>query len=67
MSALDTRDPGRIATWSDLADREPTHAPARGHDSLTSFERRDLTTWKRDVADLTGVEYGGVGAAGRRR
>ena len=32
-----------------------------GHDSLSGFERRDLTTWKRDVADLTGVEYAGVG------
>jgi hypothetical protein len=21
----------------------------------------DLTTWKKDVADLTGVAYGGVG------
>lgn len=36
-------------------------ARACGHDALTGFERRDLTTWKRDVADLTGVEYGGVG------
>jgi len=32
-----------------------------GHDSLSGFERRDLTTWKRDVAELTGVEYAGVG------
>jgi len=35
-------------------------ARACGHDSLSKFERRDLTTWKRDVADLTGVEYAGV-------
>ena len=40
-------------------------ARACGHDALMGFERRDLTTWKRDVADLTGVEYGGVGG-GRR-
>jgi glutamate synthase domain-containing protein 2/nitrite reductase/ring-hydroxylating ferredoxin subunit len=36
-------------------------ARACGHDSLTGFERRDLTTWKKDIADLTGVEYAGVG------
>ncbi|QAU11547.1 glutamate synthase [Halorubrum sp. BOL3-1] len=42
-------------------------ARACGHDDLDGFERRDLTTWKRDIADLTGVEYGGVGAEGRRR
>ena len=36
-------------------------ARACGHDSLSGFERRDLTTWKRDVAELTGVEYAGVG------
>jgi hypothetical protein len=36
-------------------------ARACGHDSLSGFERRDLTTWKKDIADLTGVEYAGVG------
>ncbi len=36
-------------------------ARACGHDSLAGFERRDLASWKRDVADLTGVEYAGVG------
>ncbi|MFD1599652.1 glutamate synthase-related protein [Halobellus rarus] len=36
-------------------------ARACGHDSLSGFERRDLTTWKREIADLTGVEYAGVG------
>lgn len=36
-------------------------ARACGHDSLDGFERRDLTTWKRDVAEVTGVEYAGVG------
>jgi glutamate synthase domain-containing protein 2/nitrite reductase/ring-hydroxylating ferredoxin subunit len=36
-------------------------ARACGHDSLTGFDRRDLTTWKKDVAELTGVEYAGVG------
>jgi glutamate synthase domain-containing protein 2 len=36
-------------------------ARACGHEHLSGFERRDLTTWKRDIADLTGVEYAGVG------
>lgn len=37
-------------------------ARACGHDSLPGFERRDLPTWKQEIAELTGVEY-----AGRRR
>jgi len=41
-------------------------ARACGHDSLSGFERRDLTTWKRSVAELTGVEYAGVGRDGGR-
>ena len=36
-------------------------ARACGHDSLSGFERSDLTTWKREIADLAGVEYAGVG------
>lgn len=36
-------------------------ARACGHDQLRGFERRDLTTWKRSVTELTGVEYAGVG------
>jgi len=39
-------------------------ARACGHDSLAGFERRDLTTWKKDIADLTGVEYAGIGKDG---
>lgn len=35
-------------------------ARACGHTDLNQFESRDLTTWKRDVAYLTGVKYGGV-------
>ena len=35
-------------------------ARACGHDHLNQFSMADLTTWKRDVAYLTGVEYGGV-------
>ncbi len=35
-------------------------ARACGHTHLNQFRREDLTTWKRDVAYLTGVAYGGV-------
>lgn len=38
-------------------------ARACGHDSLSHFTPRDLTSWKRDVAELIGVSYAGVGAA----
>ncbi len=35
-------------------------ARACGHDHLAKFEARDLTTWKRGMADLSGVSFGGV-------
>ncbi|WP_088290136.1 glutamate synthase-related protein [Kineosporia sp. A_224] len=35
-------------------------ARACGHDSLSGFTPRDLTSAKRDVADLVGVTYAGV-------
>ena len=35
-------------------------ARACGHRHLSDFRNSDLTTWKRDVAYLTGVRYGGV-------
>jgi glutamate synthase domain-containing protein 2 len=34
-------------------------ARACGHDALSGFEPRDLTAWKREIADLTGVRYAG--------
>jgi glutamate synthase domain-containing protein 2 len=37
-------------------------ARACGHSHLSQFCLEDLTTWKRDIASLTGVRYGGVGA-----
>ena len=37
-------------------------ARACGHDRLGGFERRDLTSWKRDTADLAGIRYAGPGA-----
>jgi len=38
-------------------------ARACGHRSLAGFNHTDLTSWKREVADLAGVAYAGVGAA----
>ena len=35
-------------------------ARACGHDHLTGFNQTDLTTWKRDMADLSGVAFGGI-------
>ena len=36
-------------------------ARACGHDHLSKFSSGDLTTWKKDMSDLTGVAYGGLG------
>ncbi len=36
-------------------------ARACGHDHLSKFTHSDLTTWKRDMAKLSGVEFGGPG------
>ena len=35
-------------------------ARACGHRELSAFSPRDLTTWKREVAQLAGIAYGGV-------
>ncbi len=35
-------------------------ARACGHTHFNQFRHSDLTTWKRDIAYLTGVAYGGV-------
>lgn len=35
-------------------------ARACGHDHLTGFNSDDLTTWKKEMAELSGVAYGGV-------
>lgn len=37
-------------------------ARACGHDHLSGFQVGDLTTWKREIAELTGVRFAGVGA-----
>jgi methylamine---glutamate N-methyltransferase subunit C len=36
-------------------------ARACGHDHLTRFSPDDLTTWKKEMAELSGVSFGGVG------
>ena len=36
-------------------------ARACGHDHLNKFNITDLTSWKKEIADLTGVKYVGVG------
>ena len=35
-------------------------ARACGHDHLSGFNHDDLTTWKRDMADISGVTFGGL-------
>ncbi len=35
-------------------------ARACGHDHVRKFELRDITTWKKDMADLSGISYGGI-------
>jgi len=35
-------------------------ARACGHDHLSGFAVDDLTTWKKDMADVSGVAFGGV-------
>ena len=35
-------------------------ARACGHDHLSKFALDDLTAWKKDISDLSGVRYGGL-------
>ena len=37
-------------------------ARACGHDHLSKFDGTDLTTWKREMAELSGVAFAGAGA-----
>ena len=39
-----------------------TLARACGHDHLAKFSADDLTTFSREMSDLTGIRYGGVGS-----
>ena len=36
-------------------------ARACGHDHVGAFGSRDITTWKREMANLTGIRFAGVG------
>ncbi|MHB0960057.1 MAG: hypothetical protein ACYC0X_20020 [Pirellulaceae bacterium] len=36
-------------------------AQACGHTHLRQFHRNDITTWKREMAELTGIQYAGIG------
>lgn len=42
-------------------------ARACGHAHLNQFAPDDLTTWKRDIAELTGIPFAGLGAPAARR
>ncbi|KPM48086.1 glutamate synthase-related protein [Jiulongibacter sediminis] len=35
-------------------------ARACGHNELQKFDKSDLTTWKKEMAELTGISFGGV-------
>jgi glutamate synthase domain-containing protein 2 len=37
-------------------------ARACGHAGLSELRHPDITTWKREMADLSGVRFGGVGS-----
>lgn len=52
---------GRLARFLEAATAlMQVLARACGHEHLRELSIEDLTTWKRDVAHLTGVPYGGV-------
>ena len=38
-------------------------ARACGHTHLSQFDRSDITTWKKQMADLTGLEFAGYNAS----
>ena len=38
-------------------------ARACGHTHLSQFDRSDITTWKKQMADLTGLEFAGFNAS----
>jgi glutamate synthase domain-containing protein 2 len=40
-------------------------ARACGHDDLTKLNPKDITTWKREMAHLSGIRYGGIDLGGR--
>jgi len=53
----------RLATFLGAAtELMQVMARACGHDHLNQFEIADIATWKREMADLSGVPFAGVGA-----
>jgi glutamate synthase domain-containing protein 2 len=51
----------RLANWFEAAtELMKVLARACGHGSLGEFELRDLTTWKHEMALLSGVPFAGV-------
>jgi glutamate synthase domain-containing protein 2 len=51
----------RLARYLDAAvDLMVVLARAAGHRHLNEFAPQDLTTFKREMADLTGIDFGGV-------
>ena len=51
----------RLARWFEsTVELMKILARACGHDDLSGFELEDLTTWKRNMAYLSGVPYGGA-------
>lgn len=36
-------------------------ARACGHDNISDLSHNDITTWKREMADLSGVKFAGIG------
>ena len=51
----------RLKNFFDASvERMQVMARACGHDHLSKFSIDDLTTWQREMADLSGVAYGGV-------
>lgn len=38
-------------------------ARACGHTHLNQFNAADITTWKKEMADLTGIQYAGTGSS----
>jgi hypothetical protein len=56
---------GRLFTWLSFGSALPAKVAqfsvgANSHHHLSQFTPDDLTTWKREMADLSGVAYGGV-------
>ncbi len=53
----------RLATFLDASVHlMQVMARACGHDHLSKFDKEDLTTWQRDMVELSGIRFGGVGS-----